>query len=211
MTGLSSDRIYPAHLYDPIRLRIASELVEKELAKVMPGSDAANISKEVKGWWAQPADFKLAEVLDFWDAADAIVGGIKLKSIITLITAANYSWSTATVNVSDLVLLSKLEQLDRLPTLGNAPIRLSVIEQLLQRDPAERAEQQRIIDGFSKDEAQNAYRIIGALDKDGSIRVQDGNRRALRALLSGRLQLDAWLYNDHGQQPKDYWVPVSFM
>lgn len=211
MEELSSGRIYPEHIYDPVRIQIATELVEKELAKLMPTSDAVDISKDIKAWWAQPKEFKMGEVVDFWDAVDAVVGGIKLKSIAMMITAANYSWSAAKIDVKNLVLLSKLEQLNRLPGLDDAPIKLTDIERLLERNPAERAEQRRIIDNYSQIAEQDDYRIIGGLSKDGSVRVQDGNRRALRALLHGQPQLDAWIYEDHGQQPRDYWVPVSLM
>ena len=206
-----SDLDFPAHLSDPIRIEIATELMQKEAGKLLPSVSPAQLNSDIGRWWAEPQEFMLAKLVDFWDAADAVMGGIKLKSIIAMVTAANYDWSEQTIPLDQVKLLSKLDQLNRLPGLTPENLELAAIKDIFDKNPEEKAEQKGIVDSFSQKPTQNDYKIVVVKSAEGLYRVHDGNRRALRALLHDQTTINAWVCETHEQNPKDYWVPISLM
>lgn len=192
------ERLYPEHLYDPLRRRIATELVEKEFGKQFPTSFNA-------ATWAQQFDEHT-----FWNAIEGLMGGTLIKPVVHFLTARNYTWSRQSMSVADITLSSKLEQLNRLPGLDPHELYLSHIQQILAQNPAEALLQKEITDSFSQNDAQNHYLPL-IVETGGRPMVMDGNRRCLRALLYGQETIEAWYCQTNSEKPVDFWFPIDDM
>lgn len=201
--------IYPEHIYDPIRKQIAEELLQKELSKLFPNIDPNLLLDSIQDWSLNPDKYHLEDATrDFWNIFAAHMEAIKLKPSFTgFVTAANYSWERRTINPRDIRLSSPLDQILKIPgltwqhgmTVGeviDTAAAASVID-----------EQQKLNDTHSTDN-QDRYPIIVRASDDG-LQVMDGNRRALRAALYDKPDIDAWIGTCDNPQPKDFWVPVN--
>lgn len=200
---------FPAHLYDQTRVQVGIELLQKESAKLFPSSDTTKLSRDIEKWWSDPGEVKLAELIDFWDAVDAVMGGIKLKSVCTMLTAENYNWSAETLKVKELTILANLEQLKNIPGLDKNNYAVTSIADALSRDEELRQEQLRIVEEHSQNEEQNNYRIVVERSRKGELRVHDGNRRTLLALLRDNSTIDAWVFDKPNEEPRNYWVSIQ--
>ena len=196
------ERLYPDHLYDAVRRRIALELIEKEFNKQLSAAGAANIDTAK---WMQRFDDHT-----FWNAVEGFMGGTLIKPIVHFLTARNYTWSRRVVPVSEIKLSSKLEQLERLLELNPHELYLSRINELLGQDKNEAAKQKEINDSFSQNDAQNKYLPLIVVS-DGHPMVIDGNRRCLRALLYGQETVEAWYCQTNDEEPVDFWFPIDDM
>lgn len=186
---------YPAHLHDPVRLEIASEILQKELSK--------------QGW-ARYDEARHRSLIDFWDTFHAIMGAWLLKSgLVQLLTAENWHWEKATLPVEKLQLTAWLDQLQKLPGLEKEQLTANNILGAVSV-PAVHDAQQRIVEKFSPNATQNAYRII-AIEKEGFFHVMDGNRRSLLAILTGKSQIEAWVARTNDQPPRNFWLPIDHM
>jgi hypothetical protein len=198
---VNSRKVYPEHIYDPLRRRIATEIVEKELMKFYPSIPSSDLTG-----WSERFDEH-----NYWGAVEGIIGSTLLKPIMLhFLTARNFQWQKRDLPLDAMQLSSKLNQLNRLGDLDPHNLLLSEIKQRLEANPEEMAEQKRIIESFSSDSFQNRYPII-AREREGRVMVLDGNRRALRALLAGQSTIEAWYCQTNGQEPRDYWYPIADM
>lgn len=199
---------YPKHIYDPTRIAMAEQLIEKELAKLL---GAGVVPAElVTKWREKPTAHHLEDgIRDFWDIFAAIIESVKLKpSFTAFVTAQNYHWVRNEVAVSSIQLSSYLDTLKNIPnfvwhpkaTVGDVMAALTTPELLKQ--------QKENSDQHSAD-SQDAYPIFIRRTESGENRVMDGNRRALRAALYGRPTIDAWVANTHDPLPHNFWVPVN--
>lgn len=186
---------YPAHLHDPLRLEIASEILQKELSK--------------QGWARNDAE-RERSLIDFWDTFHAIMGTWLLKSgLVRMLTAENWRWEKVTVPVEKLQLTAWLDQLQKLPGLDKDQLTAGNILRAVS-EPAVHDAQRHTVEKFSPDATQNAYRII-AIQKEGFFQVMDGNRRSLRAILTGQVQIEAWVARTNDQSPRNFWLPIDHM
>src|SRR5215213_8571418 len=111
----------PSHLTDAARLAIATELLQKELRKLLPGLDSTArraLDSDVAAWPGGGAGYHLSEVpgVDFWDSFEAVLGQIKLKPLfIASLTAANVTWQKQRVALGKLTASTTLDQFAGLP------------------------------------------------------------------------------------------------
>ena len=205
------DNIYPEHIYDPFRRRIAAELIQHEFRKLfraVPESLWPQIDANIEGWFDGTA-YELAPVHDFWNAADGIMRGFKLKRLIAYITAENLSWTLQDIPVSEIDLQWALEPLKR---FGEPPYDTRIIHQALQDD----ASFARLVREDSDMHATSSvgrdhFPIIAMLQDSGRYAVADGNRRSLRALIYERPHIQAWVMTGDHMRPHNYWVSSGFM
>lgn len=204
---------YPEHIYDPLRINMAEQLIEKELAKLLKGESGSVSRATIQSWRERPSNYHLEEgVRDFWDIFAAIVESIKLKpSFTAFLTADNYHWKYEEIPVESIRMSSYLDTLKNIPNLVWKP-EMTVGEVMHAIEtPEELAAQKENSDQHS-DDSQNEYPIIVRKSDKGDNRVMDGNRRALRAALYGQETITAWVaYVDEGTVPRNYWVPVNDM
>ncbi|MEM2145785.1 MAG: hypothetical protein QW279_10515, partial [Candidatus Jordarchaeaceae archaeon] len=87
-------KIYPKHIYEPIRIEIATSYIKHEFRKLLwriPEKYFEKIDKDIKSWMNSP---ELATPRDFWNGFHGIAMGFKLKiGLIYLVTAENIKWS----------------------------------------------------------------------------------------------------------------------
>lgn len=213
---MQAARIFPDHLYEPARLELAQQIMQKELRKLFPdlGADAySKLDASVRGWAEHPARYHLEDggVRDFWDSFAAVMEGIKLKPrFSSLITAGNYPIERqAKLAVAEIRLTSPFVELQRFKTLKVAVgTRFGEIAEAMEREPAEAAHQRQIIARHSQSAEQNAYPVIVHQGSKG-LSIMDGNRRCLLAVAEKRPTIDAWVITTNNQQPQDFWVSVN--
>ena len=209
---------YPKHIYDSRRIQLATELIQKEMRKLFPSAPQnawSFIDTDISHWPDGGKLFHLesTKIQDFWDAFDAILGGIKLKPLfIAHITAANYSWNKRTLDPATITSSSILDQLKGLPFVpeNDNHFLFADAKEYFTGNPHIKAQQLLINNEHSKDPVQDKYPII-AIEKDERIVVLDGNRRTLRAILQDSPTIEAWVAKTDGQAPRDYWMPVNHM
>lgn len=201
--------IYPEHIYDLTRKQIAEELLQKELSKLFPNISPSLLQDSIQGWSINPDKYHLEDTTrDFWDIFAAHMEAIKLKPSFTgFVTAANYSWEQRTVNPRDIHLSSPLDQILRIPGL-TWHYGMTVGEIMDIATAANVIEEQRRLNDAHSTDSQDTYRII-VRHTNGDMQVMDGNRRALRAALYGKSEIDAWIGSCDHPLPKDFWVPVN--
>ena len=84
-------QVYPKHIYEPIRIKIATDYVKGELRKYLPGLRDNNlwekIDSDIDKW------FEKMGPRDFWNGFHGIAMGFKLKHHLThVLTAENIKW-----------------------------------------------------------------------------------------------------------------------
>jgi hypothetical protein len=205
-------RIYPDHIYDPTRIQIASELVQHEFRKLFPSvprklwpaldGDIAN--------WFDGERFELAAVHDFWNAADGILRGFKLKGLIRYITAENVRWEQLEIPIERIDIVWHLNPL--LARFGEPPYDTRVIAKGLATDPELKAALLADSDLHSESSLPRDHYPVLLIGDNGRYKIGDGNRRVLRALLYGRPTIFAWVARmpDH-KQLHNYWVSTGFL
>ena len=201
---------YPDHIYDPQRLELVGQLLEKEFQKLFPSLSAEQLNGIIKDWRTNPATYHLEDsIRDFWDITAALFESIKLKSSFTaFLTARNYTWRQENVDPAAVQLSSPLHQLTLIrdftwtdeTTLGDV---LTAIRH------TGAIEEQRHINDTHSTPQQDAYPIIVRKIKDGPMRVMDGNRRLLRAGLYDKQVIAAWVAYSDDLKPQDFWVPTN--
>lgn len=207
---------YPKHVYDPVRYRIARDLLQKELRKLFPHApDQAwmYIDKAIGAWAEHPNQYHLENPTyrDFWDIFAAVIESIKLKgSFARLLTAENYTWDRQKLPLIELCMSSPLGQLHKIPGLNvrhDTPLR--EVKSALEAHPESLAEQRALNDNHSRDPEQDNYPVIIKINGRGECLILDGNRRCLRALLYDKNTMDAWVVTTNGEPPRNHWVPVN--
>lgn len=201
---------YPKHIYDSVRLEIATQLLQKEFEKLFPTLDSSTLHTHIEAWRRDPSQYHLEDGMrDFWDIFAATLESIKLKpSFTAFLTAENYHWHQETIPLHSIKLSSQLEQLKKLDALHwNDSTTIGDVMAAIRDDPTLN-DQKRINDSHSRD-SQDAYPIIARRLDGSSVRVMDGNRRSLRASLYGHTEITAWVAEVDGEIPRNFWVPVN--
>jgi len=209
---------FPAHISDPHRIELATGLLQKEMHKLLPNTPSSawpTIDADIAGWAEGGADYHLegTRLQDFWDSFDAILGGVKLKPLlIASITAANVSWRREAVALSAMGAATTLDQFKELPFARGTNHRYSLraAKTYFAEHPDVAAKQRAIIEQYSTDPAQDLYPII-VMQKGDDLRIHDGHRRSMQALLRGEQTIDAWIGHQEGDLPRDFWVPINLM
>jgi hypothetical protein len=215
---MEDNRIYPEHIYEPKRIQMATELLQKELRKLLPSAstEAWNvIDKDIAGWQNGGVNRPLEsrKIQDFWDIFDAIIGGIKLKPLfIAYITASNYFWEKQTLDPADIYSSTVFDSIEGLPfvTKGNNRFKFGLAKKFFNANPEQKNKERTISNLYCQDRTQDDYPIFAVKDKKG-ITVLDGNRRTLAAIVYDKPTIKAWVATTDGRKPRDYWMPINHM
>lgn len=202
---------YLSHILDPLRREIAVQYLRHELRKLFPSVREEDIWKkldeEVFQWFGENPT--LSPVRDFWNGLHGISMGFKLKNIVSWLTSANIKWESREIAVEELVFGT---------VLGEAKqICIDPLSALEARtwffDPdhvAELAAARWAHDGYSKQTASRDSDLIFVVVRDGKFVVIDGNRRVLRAVLSGMSTVHAYIGTPIADPfIFESWVPTS--
>ena len=202
---------YPAHIYDPRRRQIAAELMQHELRLLLqsvPEPLWARLDRDVTGWFDGDS-YNLAPVHDFWNAADGVMRGFKLKGLIRYITAENVAWEQAEIPVADIDITWKMPILAQ---FGDPPYDTRELGRQLSVDPELKRELLANSDLHAAISVPRDHFPVVLLAEGNRWRIGDGNRRVLRALLYGRPGITAWTAMLPRHQPlRNYWVSTGFL
>lgn len=207
------DHIYPDHIYDTVRIDIMAELLTKEFIKLFPSlnSDIYKLmGGDVLNWFDGKAS-DLAPVHDFWNLADGIMVGSKLKQIVKTLTAQNYSWSQ---NIEiDLKNIKIVWPMGTLSEIGNPPYNYSDVTTYFS-DLENKRRNMDLIKTFQGDYSpRDDYPIMLRESVIGSYDILDGNRRVWQAILYDKNVIKANVGKNNNslddRQPMNYWVTTG--
>ena len=204
---------FPQHIFEPIRIEIAHELVLKEFYKLFPLQDPPlyeRMSADILRWLGG-AGYELAPVADFWNYCDGMMLTLKLKNIIPAVTSANVHWKLEQLDPRKLHLRAPI---GNLAEMGKPPYSYEFINERILQNAQQMIINRRISDEKSADTtvSRDHYPVVVQRALNGEFTLLDGNRRTLRALLYGRPTIDAWV-GTVIEEPrlKDQWVSTGIM
>lgn len=209
-------RIYPEHIYEPIRIRIADDYMKQALRKMLPdlrGTELwQKIDNDVDSW------FETMGPRDFWNGFWGIAMGFKLKiTFIQVITAENIKWR-----------LEKKLPLNNKLTSGG-PLKYISEELSEKRSKASRLQEffeknQKLANKWRNEfkkqgessQSREHFPIIAMEEVDNDeeiISIHDGNRRMTLSVLEGKKTIPAYVgkYMTEEKTPKNFWLPTSFL
>jgi hypothetical protein len=213
---MTEERVYPGHIYDPLRRKIAEGYIRGELRKLLPGTREAGawraIDADVARWFEGPPVF--SPVRDFWNAVDALSCGIRLKHVVPWITSAHIAWEEREVAIEELTFGASFREF---APIGRHPAAAQARDWFL--DPAHAAELASLREAQARQSAFTVLRdqvpiliLPRAGDEPTPFVVSDGNRRVLQAALAGRDRLPAYVGTQTGDPLlHEAWVPTSLL
>lgn len=206
-------KIYPKHVYDPLRRKIAADLAGKEVAKIL---DAGNnhqlkqIRKAVDEMY-EGREGVYAPVHDFWSFTEQILH-VKKKELPELITAQNVSWTEEQIPIEDLH-LTWMPFLEKHPEIfGEKPWPILEIKQIFEARPKlfEAAQlEQQIAVGSQQHHFDQSEEPIALIYRNSGLELIDGNGRLYHALLTGKEEVSCQIGRMNGTVPKNYWVSAG--
>lgn len=206
-------KIYPKHLYDATRRKIAVSYLQHELRKLFPSIKEdeyfSSIDKEVAAWFSDNPT--LTPVRDFWNGVHGISMGFRLKHIAVWLTSTNMEWKEQTVAVKGIKFGTSFKELS---VVGKHPSVEEVRDWYF--DPKHSEELEAARKAHKRRSAETADRdtfpvILRKLLNDDVI-VMDGNRRLLRAVLFEIDEIKAFVGTQTENPPiKDHWVSTSLL
>lgn len=200
---------YPLHVIDKKRVAMVSELLQKECIKLLPSLSKLEwqkASRDITNWFeGEKSD--LAPVHDFWNLADGIMVGSKLKQVIKYFSAENISWQREEVGTRKIDIEWQVGEFDNL----ELPYTFESITRLTAEDPKVLEKNIRLSDGFEKKYKPREYfPVILVENKNNRFSVLDGNRRVLRSVLYKKDRIAACKGSYiSGSEPLNYWVTTG--
>ncbi len=214
--------VYSPHIYDLIRVEIATVFLKREFRKMLPSLRGADIWKQIDGdienWF--PGDNEVVGVRDFWNGFHGLAMGFKLKNGLTqVLTAQNIQWK----------FIEKLPLDNKLASGGS----LNYISDELSENRPRAAKLKEFFDDsknkeladlwrseFQKhgqsSESRDSFPIIALQGEDNDqeiYSVYDGNRRMILSVLEHKEFIPAYVgtWTTKEMVPENFWLPTDFM
>jgi hypothetical protein len=207
------ERVYPEHIYDPTRIQIATEILGKEIAKLVVAQSDAELEahRGVVGEWFKGTEQELSPVHDFWSTFE-LLPMVKTKRLARFVTAQNVDWRPENVELNKLV-LTWMPFIEHHPEFSEGPWSVSAIRSIFAQHPdihAEASEQNRANRsryGFNRDNDP-----ITIVTRDDEVQyLLDGNGRLYAAIMAGRDEIRTWHGHMTGTKPENYWVSTGLI
>jgi len=206
---------YPNHIYDKKRLDIATQFMQKRFRKMFPSLDSETFSivdADIAAW---PEKYlkKDDNIEKFWDTVYAIKLHTAHKWWVNCLTAENVDWSLQEVSLDDvLIMWPRLGEPSLGSLLGEAPFTKKQIEKTLEDRDVRKSLEENSDYYASNTLPRDHYPVVGILD-GGKIKLEDGNRRALRKILQGEETILVYVgvFTDNTTVPKNYWVSTGWL
>lgn len=216
-------RKYPEHFYEPIRREIAANQIRHDLRKLFPDlkSDQWRIIDDNINNWFEGEDYELEPVHDFWNFFGGFSGGLKLKSLLFWITAGNTSWHKTSVETKNIVISWDYPGLE---FIGKAPYPASQVMVELAKP-----KNSKLVNLIKRDSdfrsrrypPRDQFPIILFDDRDGKVfckhrgfYILEGNRRTIRAIITGKKKIDAYVgtfKNKDSCWPENFWPRTDLL
>ncbi len=194
---------YPKHLIDPLRVSIATDLRNRELAKigVLRFTKTKAFSSEI-------------DLRDFWNSFHGVVMGFKLfKGLTQVLTSENITITKSSYPISKLSFAVVIEQTRTInPT---SPISIEEFSVYYKNNPQEKHTQlefcQKIFSKTAPNKNSRILLIEKYLNSKKVVVPYDGNNRLAYAALLGKKTIPAYLIQTHGPKLVNYWYPTSII
>lgn len=208
-------RMYPAHYYDSVRIRIAQDLAIKEYYKLYPFMTEAQFDQLENTMldWFVGIDYELAPVHDYWNIVGSFTETCKLKELIFYLTSSNIVWELEEIDSRALVLRWGVGDLAEGEVKTGSWTYQDIQDSVL-------GNSERFVAHMNNSDEHSAssaisrdhFPIIVTKDSDGNYTLLDGNRRTMRAWLNGSNNILAWVGKVVSVPAlKDFWVSPSFL
>lgn len=213
---MRKERDYPPHIYDSVRIKVATSYIKHELRKLLwrvPKIQWPAIDKNVADWMNSPW---LATPRDFWNGFHGICMGFKLKiGLIYFVTAENITWKKEEIPVEELTFGVDLQQ-TRLVKPGVLSAR-EVIE--FYADPKNKKikeEQKKFTESFQTKAPRSENPIIvtqKSVDGKDVLSVYEGNWRMIKAILEDKKTITAFVgrFTSEKKELRNYWIPTTIL
>ncbi len=205
---------YPKHIYDPLRMEVATSIISHELKKIFPAftvEEYAKLSSQIHNWGIDPKKYSLTkEPRDFWNGVEGIMTGFRLKGVVRFITGENVTWSKEEVAVTNFTFSTDHFHVNgvKIPTLNNTGE--TVLKWLTENQHLEQA-----LAIVNESYAVGIPRVTDPLyckkDIDNNYFVYDGNGRVLHALLHGIPTLTAYVGTHLEDTITNHWIYTMFL
>lgn len=202
------NKSYLPHLFDPFRQKIAVRYAQHELRKLLPSLRKASlwklIDKQIEEW-SEKLLFR-----DFWNGIHGISIGFRLKSLVPWITSLNMQWAEKDVAVDELWFGGKFGPI---ASLGVSEASLEVRESLFLPKHRKLLEQTRknLVEKSVESAPRDDFPIF-VVRKEEKLRVIDGNRRLLQAIVNQKNTIRAFAGEPIAEPPLyEHWVPTSLL
>lgn len=203
-------KIYPAHIYDELRRKIAIELVGKEIAKILDAENDAELAKHRRAVHDlyEGRQGVYAPIHDFWSLVEMTLH-VKKKELPELITAQNVTWKKEEIPIEQLHItwMPFLEQ--RQDVFGPKPWNIADLQRIFFQKPElfEEAQiEQRETVGEQQHNFDQSDEPIALVFRHGQMELIDGNGRLYRALLGGSDTISCYVGRMKGAMPINYWI-----
>ncbi len=206
-------KVYPAHIYDPLRRKIAVELAGKEIAKIVD-AESDNQLKKLRQAVDELYDGRegvYAPVHDFWSFIEMVLH-VKKKELPELITAQNVIWTKEELPLEQLHItwMPFFEQ--RPEHFGPKPWLVADIQRIFFQKPelfeAAKKEQAKAI-GDQQHNFNQADEPIAIVYRNQNLELIDGNGRLYRALLHGQETISCYVGRQDGPALMNYWISAG--
>jgi len=208
MSSQDSEKFLP-HLYDPLRREIAIRYAKHELRKLLPSVRDINvwntIDKDVDDWYEK------LSMRNFWNGIHGISMGFRLKSLVPLITSFHTQWEEKEITVDEIWFSGGFGLLNSLKIYSEQAS--SVRESVFDPENVEFLEKtKKILLERQNESAPRDHFPLFVVRKDGKLRVIDGNRRLLQAIVDKRENINV-VIGETNAEPMFYehWVPTSIL
>lgn len=205
--------IYPGHVYDPLRRKIAIELAGKEVAKIIDAESDQQLRKLRKAVEElyDGREGVYAPVHDFWSFVEMVLH-VKKKELPELITAQNVTWTKEDIPIEQLHItwMPFLER--RQDVFGPKPWQIADVQRLFFQKPElfeEAKQDQARVVGEQQHKFDQSEESIALVYRHDGLELIDGNGRLYRALLEGKEAISCYVGRLHGVMPLNYWISAG--
>ena len=207
------DRIYPDHIYNPVRIQIATEILGKEIAKLVVAQDDQELAahRGLVGEWFKGTAQELSPVHDFWCTFE-LLPMVKTKRLGRFVTAQNVEWKSEEMSMDDAV-LTWMPFIENHPIFGEGPWSIPRLRTIFEENPelhkeaSELNAANRSHYGFNRDKDP----ITIVTKDDGEQYLLDGNGRTYAAFMAGKDVINTWHGYLDGDKPRNYWISTGLL
>lgn len=203
-----TEEIFSPHLFEPFRQGIAVCYAQQEFRKLLPqlrdGALWQSIDEQIGKW------YKELSIRNFWNAIHGISMGFRLKSLVPWITSLNIQWAEKDVVVEELWFGGKFGPIKSLKVPESA---VMVKEKIFLSENAVLLKQTRKkLEEIKEETAPRDHFPIFVVRKENKLRVIDGNRRLLQAIVNQKDTIPAFVGEPIAEPPLyEHWVPTSLL
>lgn len=216
-------RKYPKRFYNEEIINVAAEQMQHDFRKLFPDLDASQwpiIDKNILEWF-EGENYELEPTHDFWNFFGGFARGLKLKSLLSWLTADNVTWGKENVKLKDIIItwdFPGLEFMDKAPFTA-----FDVIKKLNKPQMKDYKTKMRHDSDYRSGRfaPRDQFRIMlfhdprgDTIDKLSGYYILEGNRRVIKAILKDDDYIPAYVgrFTDPSETwPENYWFRTGIL